>query len=167
MRSHKDKIRLGLFLSLLFQVKGSTNPGVHRLPNYCSVIWKEWQWHPVCGYGQFTIALHLWNPRPSTIRQGHLIKVVTLITYKYWWLPVCTALHLSDFQLQMGSEEPNKGRTWKNLSLDASPPFKPELLENISVARRQNFRAAFWKISLILSYLFMSKSTFSSSNTEF
>lgn len=143
MRSHKDKIRLSLFLSLLFQVKGSTNPGVHKLSNYCSVISKEWQWHPVCGYSQFTIALHLWNPRPSTFRQDHVIKVVTLIAYKYWWLPRCTALHPSDFQLQMGSEEPNKGRTRKNLCLDAPIPFKPELPENTSAARRQNFSAAF------------------------
>jgi hypothetical protein len=27
-----------LFFSLLFQVRGGTNPGVYTLPNYCSVV---------------------------------------------------------------------------------------------------------------------------------
>jgi hypothetical protein len=37
----------------------------YTLPNHCSVVWKEWQWHPVCGHGQFSITLHLWNPVQS------------------------------------------------------------------------------------------------------
>lgn len=48
---------------------------------------------------------------PSTFWQGCVIKEVTLTTYIIVDFQDAAALCLPDFHLQMGSEEPSKGRT--------------------------------------------------------